>query len=416
MIFFYRYLIAPLAVVALPFAALFNKKISEGLRLRRTLRNYPEFKSKPIWIHAASGEFEYAKSVIRELKARHPEIPIVVTYFSPTYAKNIQNFPGVDFSLPLPLDLPGPVSSFLKRIDPRVLLLARTDFWPELLSQTRAKSIPILVFSYTQKTVKGAIAKRLARWRLEAVDRIYCVSSDDKDGIQRLGVSTPIEVIGDTRYDQVKFRLDHPKALPENLQPDSSSLCLVAGSTWPEDERVLFAAMVDHLKQKKWRLILAPHEPTKAHLESLESQMQKQGLKSQRFSSAQSWGDHDVLLVDQVGWLAELYTWGDVAFVGGSFKRSVHSVMEPLGAGLPVLVGPYHRNNREAVEFQNEFLGQLGAVQSIQDPFAWMARIDQFNSILLRDFKKEFSKRFASRLGATNRLIQSMMSSGLFFR
>ncbi len=183
MLTIYRYFVAPLMVFVLPILALFNRKIAEGLRMRRRRISYPEFAHRPVWIHAASGEFEYAKSVIREIKERWPWLPIVVTYFSPTYAKNAQNFPGVDFALPLPLDLGGPIRSFLNRVNPRVLLISRTDFWPEALTQTRRRQIPIHVFSYTQKNKPGLFNS----WRLSLVDQIHCVSDEDLANIQALG-------------------------------------------------------------------------------------------------------------------------------------------------------------------------------------------------------------------------------------
>jgi 3-deoxy-D-manno-octulosonic-acid transferase len=406
MIFVYRMLIAPAAALLLPFAALFNGKLRAGLRLRRERRAYPELSQRPIWIHASSGEFEYAKSLIRELKARLPMVPVVVTYFSPTYAKNVQNFPGVDFALPLPLDLPGPVSSFLKRTNPRALLLSRTDFWPEALTQKRARKIPVQVFSYTQKSPAqmGFFAKVMARWRLSLVDEIHCVSPDDKINIETLKVATPVHVLGDTRKDQVKFRLDHPKELPASLKPPAGIPVLVAGSTWPEDEKVLLPAAKPLLAEGKLLLILAPHEPTEKHLADIKAQLKGLGLEYALFSAASSWNKAPVLLVDQVGWLAELYAWGDMAFVGGSFRKTVHSVMEALGAGLKTFVGPLHTNNREAIEFQ----GVMSAVTVVRDAGEMQSDLGKLSPSELRKFKTEFSKEFAARLGATNKLIESV--------
>src|SRR5690606_3292113 len=93
----------------------------------------------------------------------------------------------------------------------------------------------------------------------------------------------------------------------------------------------------------------------------------KQGLKYALYSSATKWQDEDVLLIDQVGILAEIYTWGNLAFVGGSFRTQVHSVMEPLAASLPVIVGPHHHNNREALTFKNQNLGGQPVVTEVKD-------------------------------------------------
>lgn len=408
MIHVYRYAIVPLAMLLLPILALFNRKIGEGLRMRRKSLNIPEFPERPIWIHASSGEFEYAKSVIRELKSLNPYIPIVVTYFSPTYAKNVAQFPGVDFSAPLPLDLPGPVSQFLKRANPRILLLARTDFWPELLTQTRRRQIPIQVFAYTQKPPQqmNPLARVMTRWRLKLVDRIHCVSEEDRLNILILRISTPIDVAGDTRYDQVKFRLDHPKTLPPVLKPPEGIPCLVAGSTWAEDEAILIPAISALLKNNRLKLILVPHEPTENHIAELKKQLEVLNLGYVLYSESRAWEDVPVLLVDQVGCLAELYAWGDVAFIGGSFKRTVHSVMEALGAQLKTFVGPLHLNSREAVEFQTVACSGLRAVTAVRDVDELRREIEALGD--LTEFRRALHQEFARRLGATTKLVGSL--------
>lgn len=397
MLLVYRYILVPLMTLGLPFAGLFNRKISEGMRLRRKSYVPPEFKSQPVWIHASSGEFEYAKSLIREIKTRWPDLPVAVTYFSPTYARNVENFPGVDFAQPLPLDLPGPCSSFLKKIKPRILLIARTDFWPELLSQVRSRKIPIHVFSYTQRDPgqMGRTSRWVNRWRLKLVDQVHCVSQFDLQAVQTLVPEAHADQLGDTRYDQVRFRLDNPKTLPAKFIPPRDKPVLVAGSTWPEDEAVLLTALKELLQSEKMRLVLVPHEPTPEHIRDLRAQIEKLKLST----------DH-VLLVDEVGWLAEIYAFGDMAFIGGSFRKTVHSVMEALGAGLMTYVGPKHLNNREAIEFQHVTCNGIPAVTAVADAVQW----EEFLKYRLREdfpsFKQALKTAFGSRLGGTHRLIE----------
>lgn len=395
----YRYLIIPLMTLGLPFAGLFNRKISEGMRLRRKSYVPPNFKSRPAWIHASSGEFEYAKSLIREIKARWPELPIVVTYFSPTYARNVESFPGVDFAQPLPLDLPGPCSSFLKKIDPRILLIARTDFWPELLSQVRSRKIPIHVFSYTQRDPgqMSWTSRLVNRWRLKFVDQVHCVSQFDLQAVQALIPTAVADQLGDTRYDQVRFRLDHPKILPPKFIPPRDKPVLIAGSTWPEDEAVLLLTLQVLLQAGRMRLVLVPHEPTPEHIRDLRAQLEKLNLT----------GDQ-VLLVDEVGWLAEIYAHGDMAFIGGSFRKTVHSVMESLGAGLMTFVGPKHLNNREAIEFQHVTCNGVPAVTAVNDSVEWEAILKARLAEDFASFKQALKTAFGSRLGGTHRLLQKI--------
>lgn len=404
----YRILAVPLTMLALPFLAVCNRKLRRGLKLRLQRRKLPRFERRPVWIHAASGEFEYAKGVIREIKTAYPAQPIVATYFSPTFARQVEGFPGIDLALPLPLDLPGPVAAFLERTRPKLCLIARTDFWPELLAQTGALGIPRQVFSYTQKARPRP--KWLARFRLGFVDDIACVSADDVEAIRQLGgVKARLSVVGDTRYDQVRFRLQHGKPLPEALKPPSSP-CLIAGSTWPEDEAVLLPGLRDHLTAGHLRLILVPHEPTPEHIRGLTRRLDDLGLAHALYSAREPWSDKSVLLVDQVGVLAELYAWGDLAFVGGSFRKSVHSVMESLAAGCRTLVGPHHANNREALEFKalqidgRPGLDVVTTADELRDKVGELLR----DPAGLSGFAQALRAEVDRRQGASRRLLESL--------
>lgn len=405
----YQLLVMPITVALAMTVGLLSQKIRTALgdrmRLRQTRRN---LKSQPIWIHASSGEFEYAKSVIREFKQRHPQIPILVTYFSPSYKKQISQFPGVDQAEPLPLDLPGPVNDFLRFYNPRLALFSRTDLWPEALRQTKGRKIPSLLFSCTRPPLKGFRKLSAPFYGIfySLLNDIYCVSAVDENNLHAL-TATPVKVSGDTRYDQVAFRLQQQRDFSSKLKP-SSVPRLIAGSTWPQDEAVLLPALADLMKTRELDVILVPHEPTPDHLQQLEKQLKDLGIGSTRLSQAQDWEGQSVLLIDQMGILADLYPYADMAFIGGSFKAKVHSVMEALGAGLPVLVGPHHTNNREAVEFQTVPLGEIKAVQCVMDQATTQKTVQNILKISKNErgqIKSRLQAEFARRQGATNEIL-----------
>jgi 3-deoxy-D-manno-octulosonic-acid transferase len=407
MMLFYRLVVAPTAVLILPFLAIFDRKIRRGLRLRMKTLPHAKFVTAPLWIHAASGEFEYAKAVIREVKRHSPEVPVVVTYFSPSYLEAIRKFDLVDHHEPLPLDLPGPCSSFIRRLKPRALLIARTDLWPELLSQTRRAAIPAIVFSYTQKPLTHVLRRWMTKWRLSLVDRIYCVSEMDKNELAKIGVQA--EALGDTRYDQVALRLSQPKPLPERLKPSLPTL--IVGSSWAQDEKVVIEAVQDLLKKRELQLILVPHEPTPEHVGDLQRLLVSMGLTSALYSDGKSWSDRNTLIVDKVGILAELYTWADIAVIGGSFRGSVHSVMEAIGAGLITIVGPYHLNNREAVDFQSIHVnGGEPIVKAVSDALELKSYVTPLleKPEELAQKKSAIRSEFARKLGASVRLLNAI--------
>lgn len=359
----------------------------------------------PIWIHAASGEFEYAKPVIRTLVAAG-ETDIIVTYFSPTYAENVQKFPGVKLAAPLPFDRMDWMHDFVRWLRPRCLLISRTDTWPNMVRAAKELKCPSLLFSATfheGSRRMGFLARSMTRESLSNLTAIQCVGPDDADLLKSIGC-TNVSVCGDTRYDQVLYRLQHPKEIPPRLRSalqEKGKPVLVGGSLWREDLDALLEAAQD----LDLSLVLVPHEPTPEHLIEFEKRLADFGYpKALRLSKLESGTGtigtgRVVILVDRVGLLAELYTLGSMALVGGSFRGSVHSVMEPLAAGALTFVGPHYRNNREAIEFSNLKAGSL--VQPVLTAEQLNAALDAAIKSLSAEQAEGIRSQVKSREGAT---------------
>ena len=354
----YRFFLLPLALFLLWIGSFFGSgKLKKTFRMRRNHEGkHPIFSlpsgQRPLWFHCASGEFEYAKPVIQATKARYPQIPILVTYHSPSFQREVEENRDVDMSCPLPWDFRGAMKTFIQHHRPRALLIARTDLWPEMLYQVRREGINSLLFSATKSTPTKfeRLISGFMGWRYRQLNAIYCVSQEDRLHFMDLGASQ-VQVKGDTRYDQVFLRLKEGRPHKEFLFRDRTSPLLIAGSSWAEDEVVLLEACSDLLRQGQLRVIIAPHEPTPERLSHLSGALKAIDIDHQLYTEVQRW-DRPLLIVDYVGVLADLYQYSDLALIGGSFKSKVHSVMEALGAGCPVFLGPYYQNNREALEFQ----------------------------------------------------------------
>lgn len=408
----YRWIAVPLGLTFALLAFPFHKKIREGLKMRLYKKKDANWQKRPIWFHCASGEFEYAKPVISQIKKQNPHLPILVTYFSPSYKKQVENFPDVDMSCPLPLDLPGPVSSFLRHLEPRALLIARTDLWPELLYQCRKRKIPTLLFS-ARKSPSTLWQKLLwpwQKWLYANISEVFCVSDADAKNFSSFVDKDRLKTNGDTRYDQVFARLKQPKPVRDELFSSPMGVpILIAGSTWPEDERVLLEALSPLIQSRRLRLCLVPHEPTPQHVESLFGKILDLKMRPVRYSEAVSSESWDILIVDRVGILAELYQFADLAFVGGSFRKSVHSVMEPLACGLFTLVGPFHTNNREALEFMEVRLPStpLTAVKAVQNASGLRSETEEFLKIKDRKPMKQFiALAVEKKKGASQKVVE----------
>jgi 3-deoxy-D-manno-octulosonic-acid transferase len=401
----YRVVVWPLLRVVFAVAAQFNSKIARGLEMRE---NQPwaipsGLKGPVVWFHCASGEFEYAKPVITELKESRPDVSVIVTYFSPTFANAVTSFPGVDFSTPLPWDTPAALDAFINAQRPNLLLIARTDTWPELLRSAKRRGLGTLLFAATLPETAGRVRNPLARWMSRALfsylDKVFCVDASDERAFARLGLAARTQVAGDTRYDQVMRRLENPKPLREELFSEKRSV-IVCGSTWPEDERVLID-VVQNLKEIDF--VIVPHEPTAEHLADLESTFKTADLRSVRYSTASQWRPGEILIVDKIGILAELYEKGDFAFVGGSFRKTVHSVMEPLACGCLTFVGPFHLNNREAVEFKS-----LGLVREVRTAEEFATSLKEASG---RDRATQIRREIQARAGKSTTVVDWVLKN-----
>ena len=304
-------------------------------------------------MHAPSvGEGLQARPVLALLRQRQPTLQIVYTFYSPS-AERFATSLGADFADYLPFDTASAAERLFEALRPDALVFAKLDLWPRLAERAAARAIPLGMISATLSEGSGrggALARALLGDAYAALACVGAIDAGDAERLVTLGVRADrIRITGDTRYDQVAARAAATESASALLAPlVCARPTLVAGSTWPADEAVLLPAWCALRKAvPEARLIIAAHEPTASHLLSIERWALAEGLSCSRLAAADS--THDVVLVDRVGVLGELYALADAAFVGGGFHAAgLHSVLEPAAFGTPVLFGPRHTHSRDA--------------------------------------------------------------------
>ena len=366
----YNTFVIPALTVGFYAAARFSPKISEGLAGRRSVFDSIEEQlssarelNQTAWFHFTSvGEFEQAKPLIEALKDR---VRIVLTYFSPSVHPNVARYPHHDAAIYLPLDTSRNAEHLFQIIKPSLLVFSKFDIWPNLVWHAAKHSVPVALIAGTLHP-KSKRLDSFARPFFRNIHQhiaVHCVISEDDAQRFRLicPPSAQIEVTGDTRFDRVYQRAVAVNGDGEFF-PGQSTLqrpILIAGSTYLEDEEVVLEAYhrlrenashdPDHNNLP--HLILVPHEPTAERIDEIQSQLDHLGLSRVCFSELEEGVDLsqiDVVVIDAIGLLAQLYRLGDVAFVGGSFHGSVHNVMEPAAMAKPILFGPTIHNAYEA--------------------------------------------------------------------
>ncbi|UCC72242.1 MAG: hypothetical protein JSV86_18035 [Gemmatimonadota bacterium] len=313
-----------------------------------------------VWMHAPSvGEGLQTRPVIEALRALEPELQIFYTFFSPS-AEKLANQMPVDYADYLPFDVVADVVQAFEAVKPNALVFGKLDVWPNITRVARWRDVKLALVSATLAPNSSRLrwpARSFLGPAYERLDAVGAISQEDAARLTQLGVPAErIQVTGDARFDQVWARaqaIDRTKP-PVSLLDGHDGVTLVAGSTWGDGERHLVPAIA-HLRERHpdFRAILVPHEPTRDHLTRLEAHLEMDGLTYARLSDIESGATQpaEVVVVDKVGVLGELYALADIAYVGGGFgRRGLHSVLEPAALGAPVLFGPRHANAREAGE------------------------------------------------------------------
>ncbi|MFN0099092.1 MAG: 3-deoxy-D-manno-octulosonic acid transferase [Gemmatimonadaceae bacterium] len=338
-----------------------------------------------LWMHAPSvGEGLQARPVLERIRARHPQVQLLYTFYSPSaerFAHAMLAAGTVDATEYLPFDTTANAERLLDALAPTALVFAKLDVWPQLVRTAAARGVRLGLISATLSEGSGrdsGLARALLGDAYAALDRVGAIDAADATRLTALGVRADrITALGDTRYDQVAARaaaVDRASALLAPL--GSTRPTVVAGSTWPADEEVLLSAWLRLRKDlPSARLIIAPHEPTPAHIAPITRWARMHaiplamlsGVTSEtasvvaagtpghtatqsRAADAPRPSDSEVLVIDRVGVLGDLYALAQAAFVGGGFHAAgLHSVLEPAAFGAPVLFGPRHTRSRDAV-------------------------------------------------------------------
>lgn len=337
-------------------------------------------------IHCVSvGEVNVAASLIRKLRTTTPDLTITVTTTTPTGANNVKNsLPGDVQHLYLPLDIGWFMSRLLKRVRPKRVLIVEVELWPNMIKQCFRYGIPAFVVN-ARLTDNSANSYQklglLIQPMLRNLSKVCAQAPRDFVNYQTLGVaSSKLVMTGN-----IKFELD--LAVDLNAQRFISDLginarqIIIAGSTHEPEEQVLLDAAAQLKAQYPQLLwLIVPRHPQR--FDKVQGLIKRSGLAALRSSDGQQIKqDTTVVLVDQMGVLSGLYSFADIAFVGGSIAdRGGHNALEPAAVGVPVLMGPHRYNNPGICDVLAQ-QGNLQSVNSTQDVVMqiqnWLANDEQ---------------------------------------
>lgn len=416
---FYNYLVLPVFYVLLLIASLFNAKIKTGMSGRK--RVYENLilnatsidKSKKlVWFHSSSlGEFEQAKPIIEKLR-KEKDVNILITFFSPSGYENSKKYPYANIISYIPFDTINNAKKFITITNPSLSIIMRYDLWPNMINELHKNNIPIYLVDATLRSTsprKYPFIKSFHKNLFSQLTRILTVSENDAKEFKSFGFNhEKIKAVGDTRFDRVFQRSNlarEKKLLKNELLKDKK--VFVAGSTWEQDEEVIFPAFLKLSEvEENVLMIIAPHEPTLLHLEKIENEFSGK-INTIRFSHLNNYNGEKIIIVDSIGILLTLYTYAQVAYVGGSFKQNIHNVLEAAVYGIPVLFGPKIDNSQEAKKLLE--LGGGILVNNKREAYRNLRML--FNDDILRNKLGKISNDYVKlNIGATDKILKEIFN------
>lgn len=331
--------------------ALWNKKAQEWARGQKDLFKELEQHVSPsdqiIWMHCASaGEFEQGKPVLEQLKQLYPTHKILVTFFSPSGYASGKKYKGADLISYLPLDTKRNAEKFLQLVHPSLVIFVKYEYWYHHLKAVADRRTPLLLISSIFRN-NQVFFKGYGGFYRKILGFYNWIFVQDESSVQLLKSIhiNHCSIGGDTRFDRVYTiarNFTELELIKHFVQQDK---VLVAGSTWPDDEKRL--AQFYHSYTGKLKLIIAPHEINKAHIEHLFS-LFPEALAYSEMEHKPS-DNKSVLIIDNVGMLSRLYHYATITYIGGGFNKSgIHNTLEAAVWGKPVLFGSNYQKFKEA--------------------------------------------------------------------
>ncbi len=385
-------------------AALWKPKAQKWIEGRKDLiahiNNRMSGNNRPVvWMHASSlGEFEQGRPVLESIREQYPGHCIVLSFFSPSGYDVQKQYEKADHVFYLPLDTRKNAKAFIEAINPSLVLWIKYDYWYHFLTELRNRKIPVLLVSGQFRPQQPFFKwyGRMHRYMLECFHHLFVQSESSVTLLASIGFKSNVTQAGDTRFDRVIKIQQQFTPIDKVAQFTNGKTCIVAGSTWLEDEEEICHFANQH---PQYRFIVAPHDISEDRLEQAENLFKN----CIRYSAYKDDSSANVLLIDNIGMLSRIYGYGTIAYIGGGFGADgVHNVLEAAVYGIPVVFGPEYEKYIEAVELEEQE-GAFSIESAVEAEAIFKQLLEDENLRQLHG--KKAGEYVASKAGATERVL-----------
>ncbi|ATP57698.1 3-deoxy-D-manno-octulosonic acid transferase [Pedobacter ginsengisoli] len=328
--------------------SLFNNKAKLFVQGRKNIFKKIQEKVDPvrssIWFHFASlGEFEQGRPLLEKIKSTYPHKQIVITFFSPSGYEIRKNYALANGVFYLPLDTPSNAKQLIAAINPEIAVFTKYEYWYHYFEALHKSGIPLYIISgiFRPNQIFFKWYGSFNRKILSFVTHFFVQNEESKQLLSQINLQN-VSISGDTRFDRVAENAESPKEFETIRKFCGNTNTLIAGSTWPADERLL-AELIN--SNPDWKFIIAPHEIDKSHIDEIVKLIPN-AVKYSALTDQPS--DTQTLIIDNIGLLSSIYQYGKMAYIGGGFGVGIHNTLEAAAYGIPVIFGPKYDKFQEA--------------------------------------------------------------------
>ncbi|MGN0033576.1 MAG: 3-deoxy-D-manno-octulosonic acid transferase [Candidatus Limimorpha sp.] len=305
-----------------------------------------EHGDKWIWMHVSSlGEFEQGLPIIEALRQRYPGYKLLLTFFSPSGYEIKKDFPLADIVAYMPQDSMRNAKRLVTNFNFKAVFFVKYEFWFNYIKVLKDNNIPLYYIS-TLLRPNQYFFKPWGKWfrnQLYNVTHFFTQNKETADLLHGIGIDT-VTIAGDTRFDRVYSIAKQSKRFPDIESFIGERKCIIVGSSWPSDEKLLFHFM--NRLPDDYCLIIAPHDISQTHIKQIETQLNDYQLYTELDTNKKS----KVLVVNTIGILSKIYKYARIAYIGGGFYEGIHNTQEAIVFDVPVVFGQKYHAFTEAVD------------------------------------------------------------------
>lgn len=380
----------------------FNKKIKTMLKGEKEC--FDKLKSinqndKIAWFHCASlGEFEQGRPLLEEVKKHFPNHKILLSFYSPSGYEAKKDYSLADYIVYLPNDTRKNAKKFVSIVNPDLIFFIKYEFWYNYILELKGRrlfqvSLILRENQYFFTWYGKWFAKQLKNFEHFFVQNQQTATLLNKIGYKNITIS------GDTRFDRVMTIANNAKSfqdIEKFCQGDKK--IILAGSSWLADEKIIEKA----IKNLDIKLIIAPHIVEQSHINEIQELFPQTILYSEL---AENKKESNILIINCIGILSNLYQYCDIAYIGGGFGVGIHNTLEAATFGKPICFGTNYQKFQEAIDLIN-----LKAAYSISNE----EELKEILSSLLSDKEKYEKSATASKnyvqekVGACKKIIEHL--------